>query len=211
MAGGRAAPLDREAVIDAALRLVEDEGATGLSMRRLAAELGVAVTAIYWHVGGRDVLVAELVDRIVADIGRIRARGATPQERVASIARSLRKTLRARPHLVGLADQMGRTAAMFQPAQAGLARELVAAGLHGRDAALAVQAIQFHVVGSVVLERTASRAASEGRTNPDVWQDAEGVEPMVARRLARPADHDGVFEFGLRHLIDSVLSDAAGS
>ena len=120
----RAEPLSREAVVDAALRLVEDEGVPALTMRRVAAELGVAVTAIYWHVGNRDALLDELVDRIVADIGAIRPSGSTPVDRISSVARSLRRKLLARPHVVGLAHERGVTSIMFQPAQAVLAREL---------------------------------------------------------------------------------------
>ena len=41
-------------ILDRALALVEAEGAEALTMRRLAGELGVATTTIYWHVGNRD-------------------------------------------------------------------------------------------------------------------------------------------------------------
>ena len=38
-------------------------------MRRLADELGVAVTSIYWHIGGRDKLFDSLVDRLLEPDG----------------------------------------------------------------------------------------------------------------------------------------------
>src|SRR4051812_42036057 len=139
-------PLTSGAVVDAAWRLVEEYGADALTMRRLADEVGAAVTAIYWHVGNRDALLDLLVDRIIDDMGHVRATGRSPKARIASLARSLRRKLLARPHLIGLAHERSRTAALFQPVQAALARELAAIGLHGNDAALAIRVIQCQVV-----------------------------------------------------------------
>src|SRR5207253_1703148 len=89
--------LSRDGVVDVALRMVEDDGVERLSMRKLAAELGVAVTAIYWHVGNRDALLEALVDREIAEMGALRPSGRTPEARLVSIARALHRKLRARP------------------------------------------------------------------------------------------------------------------
>jgi TetR/AcrR family tetracycline transcriptional repressor len=200
----RSDPLTRELVVDAAQRLVEEQGIAALSMRRLAAELGVAVTAIYWHVGNRDALLDELVDRIVSEIGAVRASGSTPHARIASIARSLRRKLLARPDLVGLAHERGRTSAMFQPAEAAIARELVAAGRTGEDAALAVKAIEFLVIGSVILERAAGRGPRQ-RADDGLWRNEQGLDPSLVARLAAPPDHDEVFETSLRSLVAALV------
>src|SRR3954465_904074 len=108
-ASERSRPLTSEIVADAAWRLVEEYGADALTMRRLADEVGAAVTAIYWHVGNRDALLDLLLDRIVDDMGHIRATGRTPKTRIASLARSLRRKLLARPHLIGLAHERSKT------------------------------------------------------------------------------------------------------
>ena len=46
------------------MALVEAGGADALSMRKLAAELGVATTTIYWHAGNRDELILAVVARV---------------------------------------------------------------------------------------------------------------------------------------------------
>ena len=47
------APVDRERVVNTARALIEGGGVDAVSMRKLAAEMGVAPTAVYWHVGSR--------------------------------------------------------------------------------------------------------------------------------------------------------------
>ncbi len=150
-------PITADEVVEVAGRIVDAQGADALTMRRLADELGVAVTSIYWHVGNRDELVDALVDRLLADVGTLRARGATPRERIASLARALRKKLLERPQLVALAHERARTPAMFQPVQDAIGRELAAMGLPGEETALALRALQLHVITSVLLVRSIDR------------------------------------------------------
>jgi TetR/AcrR family tetracycline transcriptional repressor len=203
-----AAKVTREAVIEAALRIAEAEGVAQLSMRKLAAELGVAVTAIYWHVGNREALIEALVEREIADMGALRPSGRTAEERLVSLARSLRRRLLTRPHVISLVNERGMTPLMFLPAQAALARELSAAGLTGSSAALAVRAIQYHVIGSVILERWNERSPAQHPTAEDLWRqhalDA-GVEPDVATHLAESLAPEQVFEFSTRTLVRSLV------
>ena len=196
-------PLTQDAVVDTALRLVEEYGAPALTMRRLADELGAAVTAIYWHVGNRDALLDLLVDRIVDDMGHIKAAGRTPRTRIASLARSLRRKLIARPHLIGLAHERSRTAALFQPVQAALARELAAMNVRGGEAALAIRVLQCHVVASVVLERTTSRGPTRQATEAALWPENQG-DPELVHGLATELDFNEVFEFGLDALLATL-------
>src|ERR1700729_1751476 len=87
----------RRAGLDAATRLMEEHGVTGLCMRKLAAELGVAVTSIYWHVGNREALLDELVQEMVHGLDTLPARGTTAAARVLSLAVGLRRVLREHP------------------------------------------------------------------------------------------------------------------
>jgi TetR/AcrR family tetracycline transcriptional repressor len=192
-------------VLDVAGRIVERHGVDALTMRRLADELGVAVTSIYWHVGGRDVVLDGLVDRLLAEMEELPVGDGTPAERIASLTRSLRRALLERPHLVGLAHERDRTPAMFLPVQQAMALELAALGVRGAEAALALRALQVHVVSSVLMERAATRNASHGTVATGLWPaDWEDHELVVA--LADAADYDAVFELGLGALIARVVA-----
>ena len=64
MARSTAPPLDRDRLIAAAFAQLEEDGLEGLSMRRLAARLGVQAPALYWHVADK----AELLGLMARDI-----------------------------------------------------------------------------------------------------------------------------------------------
>src|SRR5262245_5341164 len=83
---GRRAGLDRDEVVRRALELVEEGGAEALSMRKLAAELGVTTTTIYWHVGSRDELVIALIRHLAEQQALVEVVGSTPRARVMSAA-----------------------------------------------------------------------------------------------------------------------------
>ncbi|WP_369380096.1 TetR/AcrR family transcriptional regulator [Streptomyces sp. cg36] len=202
--------LSREEVLVAAAALVRAHGPAALTMRRLAAELGTAVTSIYWHVGNRESLLDALVERTVREVGEIVPRGAEPAARIVSVARALRRELRARPHLVAMVHERGLTERMFLPAQRALVHEMHAAGLRGAGAADAVRAVQFHVVGQLLVERNRERAPVQHPAEEELWQpagpeSAEG-DPALARALARPVDEERLFTLSVRALVAGLLA-----
>ncbi|NSC20944.1 helix-turn-helix transcriptional regulator [Streptomyces albus subsp. chlorinus] len=199
-------PLTREAVLDAAASLVRRDGPRALTMRGLAAELGTAATSIYWHVGNREALLEALVERTVRELDEIRPRGRTPRARMVSVARALRRELRARPHLIALVHERGLTERLFHTAQQALAREAHAAGLRGARAAEAVRAVQFSVVGHALLERNRERAPAQRPGEPALWERDPGTgDPALVRALATPPDTEKVFTVAVRALVDGLL------
>ncbi len=207
--------LTRDEVLEAAARLVRQHGPAALTMRRLAAELGTAVTSIYWHVGNRESLLDALVERTVQQMGAIAPAGRTPAERILSVARILRRDLRERPHLIAMVHERGLTDRMFLPAQQALVHEVHAAGLRGARAADAVRAIQFQIVGFVLVERHRERSPAQSPAESELWDPPPGSaggtptaapdDPALARALARPADPERLFLLSVRALTATLL------
>ncbi|MFJ9828184.1 TetR/AcrR family transcriptional regulator [Streptomyces sp. NPDC101160] len=208
--------LTRDEVLDTAAALVREHGPAALTMRRLAAELGTAVTSIYWHVGNRESLLDALVERTVADLGTLRPRGAGPAERIVSVALLLRRALRERPHLVALVHERGLTERMFLPAQRALVHEAHAAGLRGHRAAELVRAVQFQVVGHVLVERNRERSPAQSPAETELWADDAAVtgtaeaDPDLARALAAPIDTEALFGTAVRALVAGLLAPPTG-
>lgn len=60
--------ITREALSRVGLRLLADHGLADVSMRRVAREFDVAVSALYWHVKDKQSLLGAMVDHLLADL-----------------------------------------------------------------------------------------------------------------------------------------------
>jgi TetR/AcrR family tetracycline transcriptional repressor len=59
--------LQREVVVRTALALLDEVGLDGLTMRRLAAELGVQNPALYWHFKNKQDLLNQMAETMLAE------------------------------------------------------------------------------------------------------------------------------------------------
>lgn len=192
-------------ILAVAARLIETDGAEALTMRTLAEQLNVAVTSIYWHIGGRDMILDRLVERLLGELAHLPADGDTPVERIASLARSQRRVLITRQHLLGVAHERDRTPELFMPIQQALAAHLSDLGLTGPHAALPLRAIQVHVISSAVMQFSAVRSGKHEEEDPALWADAWPDRPLV-HALQAPTDYDAVFEYTLEALLSPLRS-----
>jgi AcrR family transcriptional regulator len=90
------ARLDREAVVDIAISLADDQGLDSVSLRRVAARLGVTPMALYRHVDNKEALLDELTDRLYAQLA-LPDPAADWWDGLAGLARSARTLLLAHP------------------------------------------------------------------------------------------------------------------
>jgi AcrR family transcriptional regulator len=88
-------PLTQEAIVEAAIKVLDAEGLAGFSMRRVADELNTGAASLYWHVGSKDGLFDLIFEEIIgeqlegipdADPGRW-------QEQLKEVARRMRQTI----------------------------------------------------------------------------------------------------------------------
>ncbi|WCB93558.1 Tetracycline repressor protein class H [Baekduia alba] len=63
------APLDRERVIAAAVKILDAEGPGALTFRRLAADLDAGVATLYWHVDNKEMLLDLVLDAVMDELG----------------------------------------------------------------------------------------------------------------------------------------------
>lgn len=61
-------PLTRERALIAAVAIADAEGISSLTMRRLAAELGVEAMSLYHHVANKDAVLDGITDLVVSEI-----------------------------------------------------------------------------------------------------------------------------------------------
>jgi AcrR family transcriptional regulator len=61
---GRTGPVTADAVVEAALRVIDDEGLDALTMRRLAHDLGVEPVTIYRQLPNKDAILAGVAEKL---------------------------------------------------------------------------------------------------------------------------------------------------
>ncbi|WP_232662926.1 TetR/AcrR family transcriptional regulator C-terminal domain-containing protein [Pseudonocardia sp. TRM90224] len=88
--------LTRAVIVEAAIRLIDDDGLDGLTVRRCAALLGVQNPALYWHFRDKRELLDAVADEIVRSAGMGPPReGESWQEWLLRRGRGYRDALRA--------------------------------------------------------------------------------------------------------------------
>ena len=99
---GRQVPTKRELLIEAAARVLAEEGQSAVSARRMAAEVGASTMAVYTHVGSMDeLLTAVHTEGFVRFHRRLSAvrRSDEPLADLYGLGVAYRRFARAEPHL----------------------------------------------------------------------------------------------------------------
>ncbi len=213
--------LDRERVADTALRLLNEVGLEGLTLRLIAKELDVKAPALYWHFENKkallDEMATEMLRRMVADfMGH--TDGLTWDEALLLAMRGLRAhLLRYRDGAKVYSGTHFTDLTYAAPMEAHL-RALVDGGFTPAGAARAWFTAYGYTIGYVIEEQSMGPA-------PGVDSEA-GRYDLAARaeRLARYplaaqsgpvifAEAEEGFEAGLRAVvagIGAVLRDGGG-
>jgi len=203
----RHAGIDADDVVAAALDIVEEHGADALTMRRLAADLGVTTTTIYWHVGNRDELVVALIQRLSRRQAEVEVVGSTPRERIACAAANIWRNARAHRNVTSLATQVGATTMLVMPLEVALAAELEAGGLRGAVARDALRAILNLIAGFLVAawrdEERVPTALRPTRLWAEVSDDRIGA--ATRRAMGEPPDLDALFDATLLGVVATFV------
>ncbi|PPK61582.1 TetR/AcrR family transcriptional regulator C-terminal domain-containing protein [Actinokineospora auranticolor] len=141
--------LDRARIRATALDVIDRDGLAGLSMRRLAAELGVRAPSLYSHYRTKDDLLNDLADDIMraVDVSAFAVDWVTG---LRAWARSYRAALAAHPNLVPVvaAGPARRDAALARADTVHGA--LVAAGWPPRQATMIGASTRYLVLGAAM-------------------------------------------------------------
>lgn len=206
------ARLDRATILAAASELLDRDGLDGLTMRRLAAELGVAPMATYRHFADRAALVDALIDDTASRI-EVPAPSGDWRLDLEAIARSLRNGLLARPALIPVViarPALGPSAIRLAEAAYAV---LVPTGFGPRTTDRAANLLFGYVLGFVALEaprRFPGAGASLYSSQETVQAGYAAVDPAslpftleVGPAASRFVD-EAQFDWGLRAVLDGI-------
>ena len=133
----------RRDIVAAALRLLEREGPAAVTMRRVAAELGIRGPSLYKHVSDKGVIEGLLQQHAMAEFGKAVRTAASDARSVASAYRSWAL---ANPHLYELAARRPVRRDVVGEAEAFAAAPLIAAVGGDRVRALALLGLAHGLV-----------------------------------------------------------------
>ena len=188
--------LTRELIASVALRIIDDEGMEALSMRRLAAELGVRGPSIYHHFAGKDEILEAIIEQINGAID-LDAAGPGWEAALTGYAYQLRALLVRHPHVVEFLALRPVTSDAGLRIYEHLIATLQASGWSvsfSRDVALAVENL---VYGAALMASA-----------PDIslTVDQRARYPTLAAYLDEPphATPDDGFEAGFGALMEGL-------
>ena len=213
--------LSGEQVVTTAIRIADQDGLGGLSMRRLADDLGITAMSLYGYVPTKAELLDVMADRTYAEI-TLRDSQATPwREKLAALAGQHWDLLLAHPWLLQIATSrplLGPGMTAFYDAELAAVDGL---GLTDIDMDLIVSLLDDYVRGAARGTVEAAQApARTGVSDQQWWQTygpllADVLDPArypTALRVGAAAGaeygaaHDPArsFKFGLQRIIDGI-------
>jgi TetR/AcrR family tetracycline transcriptional repressor len=189
--------LSRELLIETGLRLLDEVGLDGLSVRRLAAELGVRSPALYWHIKTKQELLEGMAAAIIMSAGMGPPEGdETWPEWLRRRARAYRKSLLSHRDGARLITSARRAPDALEDFE----RELEAMVRLGFTPALALRTIMViadYTNGFVLQEQ-----AEPSRPGPRELELLERLPTLrEAFRIGGYRQPDAAFEHGLDVLV----------
>jgi AcrR family transcriptional regulator len=85
--------LNREAIVAAAIRILDEAGLDGFTMRRVADALGTGPASLYWHVGSKDGLLDLVFEEVIGEQQIPDVDPACWQDQLKDVARTMRATI----------------------------------------------------------------------------------------------------------------------
>lgn len=213
----RRGKVGRTTVVDAALALADRDGLHAVTIRAVAAAVGVAPMSLYTHFKRKEQLLDLMFERLLDQIFATAENQATWQAGLESGARSARATLQAHPHWIPLTTRSAVPPASLRPFEREL-KLMRKDGLSTDTAMRAISSAMAFTLGFVLVERfMGSHAAVSAparhlevvRTLLPTLERGLFSQITSASSMFARWSFDDVFDAGLRSLIAGIEHDGA--
>ncbi|SFY50914.1 TetR/AcrR family transcriptional regulator C-terminal domain-containing protein [Streptomyces sp. F-1] len=209
MSAERRSPLDRARVADTALRLLNEVGLDGLTLRAIAKELDVKAPALYWHFKDKQALLDEMATQMFRRMtaGAELDPADTWQERLLKVNRGLRAALLGYRDGAKVFSGSRFTGVDHAPALEANLRLLTDAGLTFAQAVDAGRTAYAYTIGFVTEEQGMRPLPGDEKVRTDI---ADRARRLADHPLAAAAgellfdDYDRQFEEGLAVVIAGI-------
>lgn len=201
-------PITRARVLDAALRLVNERGASGLTMRALATQLDIEAPSLYKHITNKDEILDGLCELVYSQV-TVGEMGDEWQSRLRAYAHAFRNALLANRNVACiLATRPVATEGSMMLVEASL-QEFIRAGLDVETGRRLLNIMAGLVVGHVlseVADPTPGAAEYDQLVSFRATLDGDTFPLTLASVGERPANRDAEFELALDLFVDGMTS-----
>lgn len=200
----RREPLSRGRVLATASELVEREGVAGLSMRKLAAKLGVEAMSLYNHVDGKDDVLAGVGANFLAQID-VPDPSDDWRSDLRDLSAALRDAARRRPQAAALAMSNEAISQEGLAVASAALDALRRAGLSAQQAVDAQRAMTALLVGTLLRELQVGPDATSSASDRESELSASELAPVrdAAPQLAQ-LDFDREYDFAVEFALDAL-------
>ena len=204
------APLNRERVLEAAMRIADEGGFESLSMRRLGQELGVQAMSLYNHVANKNDIRDGIVDLVMNEI-EVPTPGADWKVAIRRSAVSAHDAFVRHPWSANLQMESSVSPARMRWME-GVLRTLREAGFSANLTHYAYHALDSHITGfslwqvSMPFDTREELVDLAERFLREIPVDVYPYVVEHAREHMQPPDPDAptAFEFGLDLILDGL-------
>ena len=203
--------LDKRQIVTEAVALLDANGLDGVTLRKLAARLGVQQPTLYWYLPNKATLITAIADAIL-DQQFPEMVPPRPEEHwrdwLIDLAERLRRALLAHPdgaRLISTSQLSLRMAAISELAIS----TLVARDVALRQARLIVMTVEHFTVGHVLEEQT-GRPAAESEQDFDMAAFAKAY-PTVVAGITEYFQNDRTPDDLFRDCLDVIIKGAAAT
>jgi AcrR family transcriptional regulator len=213
------APLSEEAVVDAALAILQSDGLQAVTMRRVATALDTGAASLYVYVANREGLLQAMLDRVTATIELEAPDPARWRAQLHSLLQRMHRALVAHPGMASMTLEDPPTTEVVLRLTENMLGILLAGDLDPQDAAWACD-ILVSLVTAVASEDDVRRA--RGRSDElqrktyvgEVYRTFAELPadryPLLTSHAAEMVSGDGSerFHFAIDVVIDGLLARA---
>lgn len=206
---GERAGLSQRAIVECAGDMARERGVDNVTLRGLAAELGVAPNALYTYFRDRDAILDALLDTVLEGVERPDPEERTWEEALSAQMQASRQVLMNHPHLVPLfiarpggpnAIRLGETTL----------RILARGGIQGVDAVLALRTLLSYTFGAAALEAARLTVPERAQRSADALDNMRSLPAEEFPHVRAAAEHlshhptEADFAAGLEWLIRGI-------
>ena len=177
MARPKEALISRRRSLETALKIIDAEGLSALSIRRLADELGVNGASLYHHFDNKEAILTGAAQLALADVRAPEVGAGSWREWLPNNAKRLRAALLAHPQLIQVVVAK-RSVGVGPRELESSAAQLISEGVPSAAVMPLIESLELIAIGSALHETKGGPASSDGVASADL-----GDYPVLAKAL----------------------------